>query len=89
MNEKQVRNAIRHESKKTMPFSNISSKGEPNAFHFSTIEQIVIYGKGATRTVAVRYSIGRKKEEMKLCEVSADADGYAKAAEMIEQWEDG
>ena len=89
MNEKQLRNAIRHGAKKTMPFSGIAHKGEPSAVRFTVHEAIVVYGKGKTRTVAVRSSIGYKNSEYKLCDVPANDEGYAIAAEYIERWEDG
>jgi len=88
INESQIRAGVRHESTKPFAVCNIASKvwdsGSP--FMASTVSDVIIYGKGNRRTVAVRTRSGRKLSFETLGKVNADANGYADAAEMIETW---
>jgi len=88
INEKQIRNAMRYESTKSLAFCNIAAKGFDSGSLFmpSTTSDVIIYGKGKRRTVAVRTRSGRKLSFETLGKVTADAEGYADAAQMIEQW---
>lgn len=88
INEKQIRAAMRHETTKPFAFCNIACKKTEtgNPFLADTVSDAIIYGKGKTRTVAIRTRHGRKLDFQTLGKVTANGDGYALAAEMIEQW---
>jgi len=90
LNEKQIRNAMRYESTKSLAFCNIAIKKNEsgNPFIPSEVSDAIIYGKGKTRTLAVRTTYGRKLSFQTLGKVPANGEGYALAAEMIEQWLD-
>jgi len=88
INESQIRAGIRHETTKAFAVCNIAIKvwdsGSP--FLPSKVSDVIIYGKGKARTVAVRTKVGRSLEFETLGKVAADAEGYADAADMIEKW---
>ena len=87
LNEKQLRASLRHPSTKPFAFCNLATKSDgAGPFEFGTVQEVIVYGKGQSRTVAVRTSIGRRKTFETLGKVSADANGYALAAELIEHW---
>ncbi len=89
INEKQIRAAMRHETTKAFAVSNIACKKTEtdNPFLGDTVSDVIIYGKGKTRTVAIRTRHGGKRLDFQtLGKVPADGEGYAMAAEMIENW---
>lgn len=88
LNEYQLRQAMRYSSTKALAFCNIAYKAykAENPFIPSESSDVIVYGRGKKRTVAVRTRHGRKLTFETLGKVSADADGYAEAAAMIEGW---
>lgn len=88
INEKQLRAGIKNCSTKPLPYCNIAHKAQENVSPFmpSEVSDVIVYGKGKTRTVAIRTRYGRKLSFKTLGKVSADADGYVDAARLIENW---
>lgn len=52
----------------------------------SEVSDVIVYGKGKTRTVAIRTRYGKKLSFETLGKVPADASGYSIAGEWIENW---
>ena len=88
INEKQLRAGIKNCSTKPLPYCNIAHKPRiiQNPFLPDESSDIIVYGRGKSRTVAVRTWYGRKLSFKTLGKVSADADGYVDAARLIENW---
>lgn len=88
INEKQLRAAIKNCSTKPLPYCNIAHKAQENVSPFmpSEVSDVIVYGRGKSRTVAIRTRYGRKLSFKTLGKVSADANGYADAAGLIETW---
>lgn len=90
INEKQLRAAIRGTTTKTRPFAGIASRQAPRTNPLSRylVEEINVYGRGKTRTIAVATSYGYTKQRRVLGAVLAGAEGYADAAQLIQTWLD-
>lgn len=88
INEKQLRKAIRGTATKPFAYCNIAHKAQESGSPFmpSEVSDVIVYGKGKTRTVAIRTRYGKKLSFETLGKVPADASGYSIAGEWIENW---
>ena len=88
INEKQLRQSLKHESTKPFAYCNIAHKAQESGSPFmpSEVSDVIVYGKGKTRTVAIRTRYGKKLSFETLGKVPADENGYAIAGEWIENW---
>ena len=88
INERQLRKAIRGTATKPLAYCNIAHKIQESGSPFvpSKVSDVIVYGKGKTRTVAIRTRYGKKLSFETLGKIPANENGYSIAGEWIENW---